>query len=396
MQLREKCLDEHDLLAEAEELSALCHFRHVPFVIDDNVEIALAAGADGVHVGQSDMAAKRARALLGPDKILGVSAHNAAEALAAQADGADYLGCGAAFVTGTKLDAHPVTAETMRAVTAAVNIPVVAIGGIDAANLLQLQEGEKVTLMLQQKAGVDEDNTYATMVTKQGLIKRTPLSQFRNIRKMGLIAIALNEGDSLVWSHLTKGDDEIIVATHDGAAIRFTEDGARSMGRTGHGVRVIKLREGDYVVGAGVCRPGANVLTISEEGKGRRSRIDDYRITKRGGLGIRNYSNGNVAGIKIVDDTDDLILISQNGILIRIHAADINVQSRYGSGVRVMRLVEDDKVAVVARVDRDNEAETAQIDNEGETDPTPEELAAIEAEELAQEAAEESAPSDEE
>ena len=117
VQLREKCLDEHDLLAEAEELSALCHFRHVPFVIDDNVEVAL----------------------LGPDKILGVSAHNAAEALAAQADGADYLGCGAAFVTGTKLDAHPVTAETMRAVTAAVNIPVVAIGGIDAANLLQLQ-----------------------------------------------------------------------------------------------------------------------------------------------------------------------------------------------------------------------------------------------------------------
>ena len=188
---------------------------------------------------------------------------------------------------------------------------------------------------------------------------------------MGLIAIALNEGDSLVWSHLTKGDDEIIVATHDGAAIRFTEDGARSMGRTGHGVRVIKLREGDYVVGAGVCRPGANVLTISEEGKGRRSRIDDYRITKRGGLGIRNYSNGNVAGIKIVDDTDDLILISQNGILIRIHAADINVQSRYGSGVRVMRLVEDDKVAVVARVDRDNDAETAKIEDTGETRPDP-------------------------
>ena len=270
--------------------------------------------------------------------------------------------------------------------------------GSHIVNLLQLQEGEKVTLMLQQKAGVDEDNTYATMVTKQGLIKRTPLSQFRNIRKMGLIAIALNEGDSLVWSHLTKGDDEIIVATHDGAAIRFTEDGARSMGRTGHGVRVIKLREGDYVVGAGVCRPGANVLTISEEGKGRRSRIDDYRITKRGGLGIRNYSNGNVAGIKIVDDTDDLILISQNGILIRIHAADINVQSRYGSGVRVMRLVEDDKVAVVARVDRDNDAETAKIEDTGESDPTPEELAAIEAEELAAEAAEDAAPenSDEE
>ena len=111
----------------------------VPFVIDDNVEAALAVGADGVHVGQSDMAARRARALLGPDKILGVSAHNAAEALAAQTDGADYLGCGAAFVTGTKLDAHPVTAETMRAVTAAVSIPVVAIGGIEESNILQLQ-----------------------------------------------------------------------------------------------------------------------------------------------------------------------------------------------------------------------------------------------------------------
>ena len=123
VQLRENAWTNTTCWPEAEELSALCHFRHVPFVIDDNVEVALAAGADGVHVGQSDMAAKRARALLGPDKILGVSAHNAAEALAAQADGADYLGCGAAFVTGTKLDAHPVTAETMRAVTAAVNIP---------------------------------------------------------------------------------------------------------------------------------------------------------------------------------------------------------------------------------------------------------------------------------
>lgn len=138
VQLREKALDPADILAEARQLAALCHARQVPFVVDDNVDIALAAGADGVHVGQSDLAARRARALLGPDKILGVSAHNAAEALAAQADGADYLGCGAAFVTGTKLDAHPVSAETMRAVTAAVDIPVVAIGGISAANISQL------------------------------------------------------------------------------------------------------------------------------------------------------------------------------------------------------------------------------------------------------------------
>ena len=261
--------------------------------------------------------------------------------------------------------------------------------GSHIVNLLQLQEGEKVTLMLQQSAKADEDNTYLTMVTRQGLIKRTPLSQFRNIRKAGLIALGLNEGDALVWSHLTGGNDEIIVATHDGAAIHFTESDARAMGRTGHGVRVIKLREGDYVIGAGVCRPGATVLTITEEGKGRRSRIDDYRITKRGGLGIRNYAKGDVAGIKIVDETDDLILISANGILIRIHASDINVQSRYGSGVRVMRLGAGDKVAMVARVDRDNDAETAKVEAEAgdDAEPSAEELAAIEAAERADEAA---------
>ena len=261
--------------------------------------------------------------------------------------------------------------------------------GSHIVNLLQLQEGEKVTLMLQQSAKADEDNTYLTMVTRQGLIKRTPLSQFRNIRKAGLIALGLNEGDSLVWSHLTGGDDEIIVATHDGAAIHFTESGARAMGRTGHGVRVIKLREGDYVIGAGVCRPGATVLTITEDGKGRRSRVDDYRITKRGGLGIRNYAKGGVAGIKIVDETDDLILISANGILIRIHASDINVQSRYGSGVRVMRLGEGDKVAMVARVDRDNDVETAKVEADvgDDAESSAEELAAIEAAERADEAA---------
>ena len=139
VQLREKDVSTAQFLQAAQEVQEVCRRHGIPLIINDRIDIALAVDADGVHVGQSDMAAKRARALLGPDKILGVSAHNAAEALAAQADGADYLGCGAAFVTGTKLDAHPVTAETMRAVTAAVNIPVVAIGGIDAANLLQLQ-----------------------------------------------------------------------------------------------------------------------------------------------------------------------------------------------------------------------------------------------------------------
>lgn len=139
VQLREKALDPADILAEARQLAALCRARGVPFVVNDSVEIALEAGADGVHVGQQDMAAGRARALLGPDKIVGVSAHNAAEALAAQAAGADYLGCGAAFVTGTKTDAKPIPRETLRAVTAAVRIPVVAIGGIGRDNLPQLR-----------------------------------------------------------------------------------------------------------------------------------------------------------------------------------------------------------------------------------------------------------------
>ena len=138
VQLREKCLDEHDLLAEAEELSALCHFRHVPFVIDDNVEVALAAGADGVHVGQSDMEALDVRAKLGPDKIIGVSAHSVEEALLAEKHGADYLGVGAMFPTGSKADVQELPYETLKEICAAVSIPVVAIGGISQENVAKL------------------------------------------------------------------------------------------------------------------------------------------------------------------------------------------------------------------------------------------------------------------
>lgn len=254
--------------------------------------------------------------------------------------------------------------------------------GTNIVNLLQLQNDEKVTIMMRQPADIDQENSYITMVTRQGLIKRTPLSQFKNIRKAGLIAISLNEGDALTWCHLTGGNDELIVATHDGMAIHFTEAGARSMGRASRGVRAIRLAEGDYVVGVCVCRPGATMLTVTENGKGRRSRIDDYRMTHRGGKGIRNYAKGGVAAVKIVDDTDDLILISQEGILIRMHADDINVQSRYGSGVRVMRLAEDDKLAMMARVERDNTAETAKPEEapEGEDELSAEEIARLEAE----------------
>ena len=212
------------------------------------------------------------------------------------------------------------------------------------------------------------------MVTKQGLIKRTPLEQYANIRKSGLIGIALNEGDSLAWTRLTSGHDMLIVATRNGQAIRFNEEDARPMGRGGHGVRAIKLAEGDEVIGVCICREGGTVLTVTENG-------DTYRITARGGKGIRNYdvTKDKVAAVKIVDDVDDVLLSSQEGIIIRLHANEIPVQSRYGSGVRVMRLGENDKVMVLARTDHDDEAQTETIEAEEGEEPTAEQLAAMEA-----------------
>ena len=253
--------------------------------------------------------------------------------------------------------------------------------GTNIVNLLQLAEGEKVTNMLRQSAQADQEGGFVTMVTKQGLIKRTPLEQYANIRKSGLIGIALNEGDSLAWTRLTSGHDMLIVATRNGQAIRFNEEDARPMGRSGHGVRAIKLAEGDEVIGVCICREGGTVLTVTENGKGRRSEIDTYRITARGGKGIRNYdvSKDKVAAVKIVDDVDDVLLSSQEGIIIRLHANEIPVQSRYGSGVRVMRLGENDKVMVLARTDHDDEAQTETIEAEEGEEPTAEQLAAMEA-----------------
>ena len=263
--------------------------------------------------------------------------------------------------------------------------------GAHIVNLLQLAEGEKVTNMIRQSAKDTSEEGYVTMVTRQGLIKRTPLTQYANIRKSGLIGIALNEGDSIAWTRLTTGNDTLIVATRNGQAIRFFEGEARPMGRSGHGVRAIRLEEGDEVVGVSICREGATVLTVTEQGKGRRSQIEDYRLTGRGGKGVRNYdaAKDKVAGIKIVDDTDDVLLSSQEGVIIRMHAADITIQSRYGSGVRVMRLGDTDRVTVVARTDHDDEAETAKPEEEaGDAEPTAEEVAAMEAAEAAEAAAE--------
>ncbi|WP_291244199.1 DNA gyrase subunit A [Fournierella sp.] len=254
--------------------------------------------------------------------------------------------------------------------------------GTNIVNLLPLQNGEKVTSMLRMPA--ENAEGYLVMVTRQGVIKRTPIEAYANIRKSGLLAVSMYEGDSLAWTQITTGEDELIVATHDGLAIRFNEQDARSMGRLGHGVRAIRLAEGDYVVGVGVVHPGATVFTVTENGKGRRSRIDDYRLQSRGGKGIRNYGKGEVAGIKVLEEEDDIILISQEGIIIRMHAADINIQSRYGSGVRVMRLGEGDRVITVARTEHSDDAEVEKPENEPEEALSEEELAALAAEEAAQ------------
>ena len=262
--------------------------------------------------------------------------------------------------------------------------------GVNIVNLLPLAEGETVTSMLRVPEGAEG---YLVMVTKRGIIKRTELSQFANIRKSGLIAINLNEGDRLAWTRITSGSDELIVATRLGVAIRFPETDVRTMGRTATGVRAIRLAEGDEVVGAGVLREGASVLTVTEEGKGRRTAESEYRTQRRGGKGIRNYgTRGHVAALKVIDETDDIILISLEGIIIRMHVSDINLQSRYGSGVRVMRLAEGDRVVTVARTERSETEEVAKPEEAEEL--SAEELAELQAEDAAAES--EPVPEDEE
>lgn len=263
--------------------------------------------------------------------------------------------------------------------------------GTNIVNLLPLQGGEQVAGMLrvpkEHMQADAEQEKYLVIVTKNGIIKRTPLSAYANIRKSGLIAINLNEGDALAWTRITTGHNELLVATRNGMIIRFAETDARTMGRTATGVRAIRLSEGDSVVGCAILREGATVLTVTEEGKGRRTKESEYRIQRRGGKGIRNYgTSGHVAGIKVMDETDDMILISLEGIIIRMHVEDINTQSRYGSGVRVMRLSENDRVVTVARTERDDSEETVKPEEDGDGEPTPEELEAMQAQEAADEA----------
>lgn len=239
--------------------------------------------------------------------------------------------------------------------------------GINIANLLPISPDEKVTSMIRVPE-FDEDK-YLIMVTRQGIIKRIALNAYNTARKGGLIALELNEGDELAWVRMTDGNQQVIVATKKGVAIRFNETDVREMGRQARGVKALKLKEGDCVVGMSVVREGGLVLTVSETGYGRLSSPDDYRVQSRGGKGLTNYhveKYGDVAAIKVVDLDDDIIIISQEGIIIRIAAESIRVCSRPSKGVTVMKVNGDDKVVTIARAPHEAEEEISETENETE------------------------------
>lgn len=224
--------------------------------------------------------------------------------------------------------------------------------GTNIVNVLPLMPGEKVTSML--RVPEVEGEEYLCMMTKKGIIKRTPLVDYKNVRKSGLIAINLDENDELSWVRLTSGTDDLIVATKEGMSIRFNETDARTLGRTARGVKSITLKkENDEVVGFDVIKEDATILTVSETGYGRRSVPGDYKVQKRGGSGLLNYrvdKYGKVAAIRVVEPDDEVIMISSNGIIIRIASEEINCVTRPAKGVKVMRITGEDKLITLASI----------------------------------------------
>ncbi len=250
--------------------------------------------------------------------------------------------------------------------------------GMNVVNVLQLMPDEKVTSMIRIED--IESDTFITMVTKGGIIKRTALGDFKNIRKSGIIAINLDEGDELAWVKQTSGDDELIVATKYGMSIRFKETDGRSLGRASRGVKAITFKKAnDEVVGFDIITDESTVLTVSETGYGRRSKGEDYKVQKRGGSGLLNYrvdKYGDVAAIRVVNDEDDLIMISSSGIIIRIRVEDINLVSRPAKGVKVMRITGDDKLITLATATHEDETEEPEIAESTENSASAEETAA--------------------
>lgn len=241
--------------------------------------------------------------------------------------------------------------------------------GMNIANLLPIAADEKVTSMI--RVPVFDEEKYLVMVTKQGIIKRISLNAYNTARKGGLIALELNEGDELAWVRLTDGNQQVIVATKNGLAIRFEETDVRPMGRQARGVKAISLREGDCVVGMCVVANDDLILTASETGFGRISNVSDYRLQSRGGKGITNYHTekyGNVAAVSAVKLDEDIIIISQEGVIIRIAADTVRICNRPSKGVTLMRIGENDKVVTVARAPHeDSESEKTEETAEEET-----------------------------
>lgn len=240
--------------------------------------------------------------------------------------------------------------------------------GINIVNLLALSEGEKIAAMI--KTSDFDEGKYMVFVTKKGIIKRTSLSAYKNVRKNGLIAIGLGDDDEIAGVRLTDGNCDLIVATHNGMAIRINENQMRPLSRSAHGVKAIKLRNGDEVVSMARVRDGATVLTVTDKGLGRRSALEAYRIQNRGGFGMLNYKvsedKGYVCGIKVVDETDDIIMISNDGVVIRIRACDVRVMGRYATGVKVMRVNENARVVTFTRAEHEEDAEIEQIEQPSE------------------------------
>ena len=239
--------------------------------------------------------------------------------------------------------------------------------GTNLVNLIEMESGERVTAMIEVPSFAEEG--YLTMVTKNGIIKRTPLSEYEYQRKGGKRAISLDEGDELVFVRRTEGDTEIIIATHDGSAVRFEESGARAMGRTARGVRGIRIAEGDEVCGVALVEAGKKLVTITENGYGKLTDFEDFRTMKnRGGKGVAAHGlsekTGALASIATVDSEDDLMLITGEGMIIRTPVTDIPTYSRTAGGVRVMRLAEGEKIVNFAKVARATEEDIAKADSE--------------------------------
>ena len=256
--------------------------------------------------------------------------------------------------------------------------------GTNIINLLPMNQGEKIAAVLTTPDF--EEGRYLVMITRSGKIKRTALSAYKNVRKNGLIAIGLDEGDEIAAVRLTNGDNRLFVATRNGMAIRIHETDVRPMSRSAHGVKAITLRDGDQVVSMARERDGASLLTVTENGYGRKTKLDEYRMQSRGGLGLTNYKvdeeHGYVCGIKVVDETDDLMFISSDGVIIRIPCNQIREMGRVAKGVRVMRVTAGQKVVAFTRTEaaqeEDAEAETSEESTAPETTESPAETTAPE------------------